>query len=332
MYSLYVWLYEGCLSSAIEGPLEVFSVANEIWLQDNPQGSQVPFHVELQSIDGLPVKTVSGRVFNVSSTINSDQTIPDVLLLPGIQARASFDDLLATLDEYQSLHPLLRTLHRQGVLMAANCSASFLLADAGLLDSGHATTSNKLEGAFRERYPNTQLHLDKVLTEHDRVLCSGPASSFVDLALHVVDRLVGHELADAVANRLLLEPRSGSRLPHMAVPQLDWVSHSDPIIARSQQWLMEYGSRACSLKDLALYLQMSERTVIRRFRLGLDTTPSKYIQQYKIELMKRLLSSTDMSFDAVVQNVGYSDVSTCRRLFRRSVGKTPSEYRRALSQ
>jgi AraC-like DNA-binding protein len=52
----------------------------------------------------------------------------------------------------------------------------------------------------------------------------------------------------------------------------------------------------------------------------------------RVDVAKRLLESKGLSVDAVSARVGYSDLSTFRRLFRRETGLSPREYQRRFSR
>jgi transcriptional regulator GlxA family with amidase domain len=78
---------------------------------------------------------------------------------------------------------------------------------------------------------------------------------------------------------------------------------------------------------MAIHLNISRRTLIRRFRDHLGTTPNTYVQQHKIELAKRLLETSALSFEAISEQVGYADTGSFRRLFKREMGLTPKQYR-----
>jgi AraC-like DNA-binding protein len=61
-------------------------------------------------------------------------------------------------------------------------------------------------------------------------------------------------------------------------------------------------------------------------------SPLNYLQSLRISQARRALETTDLSVEEVAHNVGYTDTSTFRRLFARTVGMSPSEYRRSFSK
>ena len=52
-----------------------------------------------------------------------------------------------------------------------------------------------------------------------------------------------------------------------------------------------------------------------------------YLQQRRIEAACRLLESTDLSVYEIARRVGYSDSSALSRVFTRSLGAAPAQYR-----
>jgi transcriptional regulator GlxA family with amidase domain len=73
---------------------------------------------------------------------------------------------------------------------------------------------------------------------------------------------------------------------------------------------------------------LPERTFKRRFQKALGMTPLEYVHAIRLEEAKKLLESTDLTLDKLAERVGYEDSTFFSRLFRRSVGLTPAQYRR----
>ena len=69
-------------------------------------------------------------------------------------------------------------------------------------------------------------------------------------------------------------------------------------------------------------------TDIRRFNQATGKPPKQYFQKLRIDEAKRLLESTGLSVDDITEKVGYLDVSSFRRLFKREVELSPTEYRK----
>jgi transcriptional regulator GlxA family with amidase domain len=234
---------------------------------------------------------------------------------------------LQTLDRYQRLYPLLREMRARGTLIAANCSSVFILAESQLLDGGAATTSWMLARAFRERFPQVQLRLDRILVEGDRLSCSGVTTAYWHQALRIVEKLAGADIAADVARLLLVDINRSSQAPYMALSLQDYLQHDDQLVMRAQEWIREHLQQAFSLKVLSAHVATSERTLIRRFNHVLGMTPTDYLQMLRVDFCKRLLENSSLAMDEVCERVGYGDASSFRRLFKRATGLSPRSYR-----
>lgn len=69
--------------------------------------------------------------------------------------------------------------------MAAACSGTFFLTEAGVLDGLRATTRWWLADTFRERYPHVDLDESRVVI-HDNVTTAGAGYAQLDLALALI--------------------------------------------------------------------------------------------------------------------------------------------------
>jgi transcriptional regulator GlxA family with amidase domain len=83
---------------------------------------------------------------------------PDWVIVPALNTGRP-EQLLPALERRDVHHAKaqLRTWHAAGARIAASCIGTFLLAEAGLLDQGEATTTWWLAPLFRQRYPNVTL-------------------------------------------------------------------------------------------------------------------------------------------------------------------------------
>lgn len=336
MCHIEVWIYPQCMASSVTGPLDVFAIANAIWLaqaKDNEQRAPL-FSWSLHSADGAAVNTPTGITLRADAAILPD-TVPDVILLPGIFLGDGIAGLMRTIDGLRPFFPLLHQKHAQGSVLATNCSASFVVAEAGLLDGGHATTAWWLERGFKARYPQIELRLGEVLDEFDHVITSAAATTYLDLALHLVERYAGPEVATGVAKTMLIDANRASQMPYISLASLsqqDKQTHDNSLVLRAQNWLRQQAQLPFRLSALADYLAVSERTVIRHFHQALGTTPASYAQMVKIDLAKRLLENTTLTLEQVCERTGYVDTGSFRRLFTRHTALSPAKYRQVFRQ
>jgi transcriptional regulator GlxA family with amidase domain len=73
---------------------------------------------------------------------------------------------------------------------------------------------------------------------------------------------------------------------------------------------------------------MESRTFHRRFRNATGHTPSDYLQRLRIQKACELLETSATTIDHIAGNVGYLDVPSFGKLFKKTIGLSPGEYRK----
>ncbi len=66
----------------------------------------------------------------------------------------------------------------------------------------------------------------------------------------------------------------------------------------------------------------------RIFKLSTGKTLSEYLNDYRISQSLPMLEDTSETISSISQAVGYSDVRSYIRFFKKFYGMTPSEYRK----
>jgi transcriptional regulator GlxA family with amidase domain len=88
--------------------------------------------------------------------------------------------------------------------------------------------------------------------------------------------------------------------------------------------------RDLSLAYLARHLRLSQRTLARRFIDQMHTSPGKWIQERRVDAARAMLETTRLNVAEICYRVGYQDVASFSRLFSRTMGMAPGEFRKHL--
>lgn len=249
----------------------------------------------------------------------------DVMIVPGLGLSNAMDPVVAlSTKKGRALVHALRDHHARGGLLAASCTASFALAEAGLLDDRLATTSWWLAASFRQRYPRVNLREGALTTEDGRVLCAGGTLAHVDLMLVLIAKLFGAELATRAAQYLV----SSWKAPQSAVAEIGQTRVTDALLARSIAHIKNNLDRPMSVHELASALATSPRTLHRRSTASLGLSVVGLMRRVRGEEAMRLLRETDLPLARIAERVGYSDTSTLRALVLKLSGQTPAALRR----
>lgn len=67
----------------------------------------------------------------------------------------------------------------------------------------------------------------------------------------------------------------------------------------------------------------------KSFKRKIGVNYVDYVSNLRVNAAKKYLADTDMSIEEIAERVGYRDVNYFRELFKKNVGKTPSEYKKS---
>jgi transcriptional regulator GlxA family with amidase domain len=248
---------------------------------------------------------------------------PELVIVPALGCKTP-ETLSAALErrDVAEAGAWLRQRAAGGARVTAACTATFVLAQSGLLDGGSATTTWWLAPLFRERFPGVELDDSRMVVESGRFVTAGAALAHLDLALWLVRRR-SPALAALTARYLIFDSRSTQA--NYAI--LDHLAHADPLVERFEKWARRSLKQPFSLEAAARVVGTSERTLARRLATVLGKSPLAYVQELRVERAVHLLQTSDASVDEIAGEVGYTDGVTLRTLLRRRTGRTVRELR-----
>ena len=108
--------------------------------------------------------------------------------------------------------------------------------------------------------------------------------------------------------------------------------HQDKDILKIQDWMELHFQHKITIQSLAEKFNLVPRTFVRRFKQATQQTPLEYLQSLRIEAAKSLLETQNIPLEYVVQQVGYEDLSSFTRLFKRATSLSLSQYRKKFSR
>lgn len=101
-----------------------------------------------------------------------------------------------------------------------------------------------------------------------------------------------------------------------------------PEVRRVADLLAAEMDRRWSVPELADAVHLSPSQLRRVFTDAFGKSPIAYLTMLRAERMAHLLKATDSPISIIAASVGWGDPDFAARQFRRSVGVSPSEYRR----
>ncbi|MBI6851591.1 helix-turn-helix domain-containing protein [Pseudomonas cichorii] len=319
---------DGSLLSAIAGLSDMFWITNQA-LRTPPQGAAkslidqagLEFETTIVSADGKALRDPQGRQIPVDGSFH-DLTHCDVALVTGMALGP--DGLPPLSDSIRQAASWLKSRHEKGVLIGAACAGGFVLGESGLLNGRRCTTTWWLHHAFKQRFPKALPVWGTAVEEQDRIITTGGPLSWVDLALHVIRRLAGAEVAKLAAD---ISVADSLPLPQLIYAPRGFVNAADPLLLQAEQ-IIRHTHPELTAGGLAKALNMSERTLHRRLKELTNESPKTFITRVRIETACVLLETPGSSVKQVALKCGYSEETAFRRAFTQLTGMTPADYRR----
>lgn len=311
--------------SALYGMVDVLSAAGNVWetLVRAEAGRRV-FHVRVVSPASEPFHCANAIPVQPAAAITDDPRA-DIVVLPELWLGPD-EDLHG---RYPDLMSWIRRKHREGAWLYSACSGAVMLAATGLLDGCDATSHWGYEDLFRKRYPKVRFRPQPSLAFADpqgRIVTAGGTTSWHDLALHIIARHASPGEALRIAKVYLLKLHAEGQLPYR--PLVRGSAHSDAVVRATERYLEQHFREHHAVADAVAHSGVAERTLKRRFKAATGSSLIDYVQNLRIEEAKRLLEGGGQPVDEIGYEIGYEDASFFRRLFKRVVGLTPSQYRR----
>ncbi|MGI3211057.1 GlxA family transcriptional regulator [Roseovarius tibetensis] len=221
----------------------------------------------------------------------------------------------------------LRREARRGLRMGGLCTASYVLAKAGLLDGKRATIHWENHDAFLEEFEEVRLTKSVFVVDGNRVSTAGGTSS-IDLMLSLIADDYGETLANAVADQQIYSAiRTDQDTQRLSVPTRIGVRH--PKLSQVIQMMEANIEDPISPSILARDVGMSTRQLERLFRRYLSRSPKRYYMELRLQKARNLLMQTDMTVINVALACGFASPSHFSKCYRAHYDTTPYRERGA---
>lgn len=111
------------------------------------------------------------------------------------------------------------------------------------------------------------------------------------------------------------------------LPQEETQGEERPIMAITR-YLQEHLSEDISLSVLAEEFHLSAQYISQLFKSEIGVNFLAYLTNIRMERAKKLLLSTALSIGEISEQLGFGDYRVFTKVFKKSEGVTPSQYRR----
>jgi transcriptional regulator GlxA family with amidase domain len=220
----------------------------------------------------------------------------------------------------------LRQALQRSRRVASTCTGAFVLAEAGLLDGRRATTHWHRARDLRTRFPKVKVEEDRIFIVDGPVWTSAGMTAGIDLALAMIEKDLGADVARTVARQLVVyHRRAGGQSQFSALLELE--PKSDRI-----QSALAYAKRnldkPLTVRQLAEAAHLSPRQFSRAFHAETGQSPAKAVENLRVEAARLMMEQSRHSIDVIARQTGFADRDRMRRSFLRAFGQPPQVIRR----
>ncbi len=163
---------------------------------------------------------------------------------------------------------------------------------------------------LRDRYLHVEDKFREILHEH-----LNPSAESAFISSHLLAALLA-ELARVI------HYKDSSRKNRRSSQVVDLVKH----------YVQENYNQAIELRDFAAITYLSPYHLSRLFKQEAGVSPMHYVQQYRMEVAKHLLSASNETVAEIAHRVGYQSEQHFQNVFKRLIGLAPGAYRRKQSE
>ncbi|EJN02092.1 GlxA family transcriptional regulator [Phyllobacterium sp. YR531] len=287
--------------------MTVFEIANTV-AKDNF------YDITLLSEYGGMVRSSAG--FSVETKSFGKTELDTVVILGGTTIQPTTSGLLN----------FIRESATSARRLAAPCIGAFILAEAGVLGNRRVTTHWAFARELQNRYPKLKVEEDRIFIIDGPIWTSAGMTAAIDLALAMVEKDHGVEVARTVARNLVIyHRRAGGQSQFSALLEME------PKTDRIQKAL-DFAKRnlknELSVDDLANAANLSPRQFSRAFRAETGQSPAKAVENLRVETARILMEQGRLSMDIIADETGFADRERMRRAFLRAFGQSPQAMRR----
>lgn len=302
--------FQGILPFHLSVPCAVFQ-------SPSPDGD-TPFRLRVCSAEGSLIQSAAG--FTIGTPYGLDElSRSDIVIVPSWRDP---DETPPT--------ALLRQLQRvaaRGKRIIGLCLGTYVLAHAGLLHGRRAATHWAWAESLAQRFPDIDVDADVLFVDEGPIVTSAGVAAGIDCCLHVVRQMLGADMANRIARRMVVPPvRGGGQAQFIERPVPE--APADTRMARLLEHVQRHLQQEHNLDDIAGKAAMSRRSFTRHFRQLTGSSFGDWLLAQRLAEAQRLLETTQLPLERIAADIGLGSPVTLRQHFQRAYRTSPANYRR----
>ena len=234
--------------------------------------------------------------------------------------------LPASLEHPEETLRYLRHVYAHNAIIVGLCTASFVLAKAGLLENRRCALHFEHVGQFKRMFPRARPEADQSFVNDGEIITSPGGTSAIDVALTLIESCCGKARAVKALTSLLVDRhRVSHHMPHRPYGHLATCGNRH--VERAVSLMEKHLARPDPVGRLAQRLNISERELNRAFAKYAGDTPASLSRKIRLAHGHWLLVNTTRTVTQIAADCGFADGAHFCRWFGSVYGETPTRFR-----
>jgi transcriptional regulator GlxA family with amidase domain len=308
-------LHPGVQAASVLGLTDLFEIAANVARDQQPDG-----RFPLRVTHWQPAHNHDTELWCVYDSNPHGDPQPWILIIPPTMVGLPNPDIPAGVVSW------LRSRHAGGAKLVSVCSGAFILAATGLVAGRSVATHRICAEELAKRFPEIKVDTNQRIIDDDDIITAGGFLAWVDIGLLLVEKILGTAVRVETARFILPDPTPNEAryFPGFTPRQ----THGDTAILKAQEWVHIRDGRDVSLASMAAAAGLERRTFLRRFANATGMTPIEYCRAVRIARARELLEGGNTPQKEIARSLGYKDVASFSRVFRKITGLAPGAHRR----
>lgn len=301
---------------AFTSAIEALRLANAVL------GQEV-YSWRVASADGAPVRASCGLTITPENSVSVERALLLTEKRPSMVVVCSGWNVQNHVNRTSAAW--LRESRKRGIELAGVCTGAYILADAQLLEGRRCTIHWENLPVFAENFAGIECHTGLMESDNGIHSCAGGAACF-DMMMHIIGRDFGPKLVSAVMDQAMVD-RIRAPSERQRMPLTVKLNSLNPKILKAIELMEEHLSDRLPMEEIAAAVCLSRRQVERLFQTELETSPSRYYLQLRLERARLLVTQSAMQIVEIAVACGFVSASHFSKCYRQFHGISPQETR-----
>jgi transcriptional regulator GlxA family with amidase domain len=303
--------------TSIDSSYQIFSRVNDFLRY---QGREPFYRVEIVGI--TKNTTLNNGLYNINVNKTIDEiTKTDVIVVPLLCG-----DFSSTSKKNESYVPWVQSQYHNSCEIVSLCVGSFFLASTGLLSGRKCAIHWAAKNDFQLMFPDVHVIDDGLITDEGRIYTCGGGYSYLNLILYIIEKHLGREMSILASKMFEIDIERKSQNPYVIFQGQK--RHGDPSVLKSQEIIENNPTAIFTVDEICTQVGVGRRTFESKFRRCTGNSLAEYIQRVKVEFTKKQLEVGRKTVSEIGYEVGYNDIDSFRKVFKKYTDVSPVEYRR----